>query len=119
MGAWMATQGLVPDWAVTSPAARARDTAHLVLPDADWREDERIYEASVQDLLTVLSEAPDGTERLLLVGHNPSLESLVRGLDPRAPPDRQMETCALARLELESPRLGAGRLVDVRCVQDL
>jgi phosphohistidine phosphatase len=38
--------------------------------------DERIYLASVTTLLDVIHETDDKAERLLIVGHNPGLESL-------------------------------------------
>lgn len=117
MGAWMAREGLVPDHVVTSPAARALQTARLALPGREPTLDERVYEASPHDLLAVLADAPPGAERVLLVGHNPGMESLVRALDPTVQPPADgalVEPCTLARLEVDDLRPGGGRLLDLR-----
>lgn len=122
MGAWMAREGLVPDHVVTSPAVRAVETARLALPGREPTLDARVYEACLHDLLAVLADAPPEAERVLLVGHNPSLEILVRGLDPTVPPPTQgtlVEPCTLARLEVDALRPGGGRLLDVQRVDRL
>lgn len=68
-----------PTRVLCSTAQRARETAERVLAKTGAVEtlhDARIYEATPGTLLDVLAEHRD-TERLLLVGHNPGLESLV------------------------------------------
>jgi phosphohistidine phosphatase len=82
MGEWLAGEGLIPDLVVTSPAERARTTAERVLRAmgagmAAVRDERRIYDASLTNLLAVLAECPKAARRVLLVGHNPGLESLV------------------------------------------
>ena len=74
--------------------------------------DEHIYEASVGDLIEVISEIEDGANVVLLVGHNPGLEELLEFLTGEA---RQMQTAALAHLTLNidkwsETRGRAGRL---------
>lgn len=123
---WMKTNGLVPDCVVASPAHRVRETAGLVLdelalPGGDVRWDERVYEADVRALLRVLADCPADARRVLLVGHNPGLEDLVRhlgGATVREPEEGKfLPTCALARLRVEPPwadlRAGAASLVGV------
>jgi len=44
----------------------------------DVRYDQRIYEATVKTLLDVIPEVEKKTEQIFLVGHNPSLEELLR-----------------------------------------
>jgi len=80
MGAYMAKAGLVPDLAIISTAVRTQETWALVapafptaIPSVDER---RIYEAPAHRLLTVVREAPDDVQALLLVGHNSGLENL-------------------------------------------
>lgn len=72
------------DWIVSSPALRARQTAELVAQTLGRPQkiiwDERIYEASAPTLLGLLQEVPDSAEHVLIVGHNPGLESLTAGL---------------------------------------
>ena len=123
---WMKTHDLVPDCVVASPAHRARETMELVadelgLPGGDVRWDERVYEAEVETLLRVLADCPGGARRVLLVGHNPGLEDLVRhlgGATVREPEKGKfLPTCALARLRVEPPwadlRAGAAALVGI------
>ena len=87
---------------ICSPAVRARETAEIVLKSsklkAELRFDERIYEASLRDLLQVVAEIPDETHAAILVGHNPGFEELLAFLTGEG---RQMPTCALAKIKLE------------------
>ena len=70
--------GLTFDLVLSSPAARAAETAELA--GLSSRFDQRIYDASTGDLLAIVHE-PDGTvERLGLIGHNPGFERLASRL---------------------------------------
>jgi len=87
---WLNDQALVPDHVVSSPANRAIDTARRVLTalemsTADIQTDERIYEASLEELLEALADCPPETRRVLIVGHNPGLEDLLLHLVPTPP----------------------------------
>lgn len=108
MGCWLRTQDCVPDFAIGSPALRARETVLQVAAVLDIDEsrlhwDERCYEARISDLLSVLADAPD-TGRVLLVAHNPGLESLLRYLcdgNLAEPSDgKLLATATLARLTM-------------------
>jgi phosphohistidine phosphatase len=80
VGAEMRRLGLVFDQVLASPAVRVQETL------ADIAEgygcalnptfDKRIYLASPETLLDLVHEADDGAGSLLLVGHNPGLETL-------------------------------------------
>ena len=76
LGAYMAHHDLVPDLALVSPAARAQQTWDLVAEGfakpPRVETDDRIYNASPQKLLQVAAE-PRKANKLLIVGHNPSL----------------------------------------------
>src|SRR5689334_20969903 len=75
LGAYMAHHNLVPDLALISPAARAQETWDLLaaaFAKARSEIDDRIYNASPQKLLQIAAE-PRKANRLLIVGHNPSL----------------------------------------------
>ena len=109
IGAWLRAQRLVPDHIVSSPAKRARQTAKRVakvvgLPteSIDW--DDNVYAASAGSLLGALSRCPKKAQRVLLVGHNPGLEDLLRylcGNRVPAPPDgKLLPTASLAQLEM-------------------
>jgi phosphohistidine phosphatase len=116
MGRFLLRRKIRPDLVLSSPAERARSTAALVSEaaelDAPTRYDERIYEATAERLLEVVSQTEDGVEELLLVGHNPGMEELIELLAGERP---GMPTAALARINLGvekwgKVRAGAGRL---------
>jgi phosphohistidine phosphatase len=74
-----------PDLILTSPARRALETARIVAhalgPQAPpLREEPRIYEASTQALLDLLSRLDPGLSSVVLVGHNPGLTDLCNTL---------------------------------------
>ena len=111
LGRWLAGQGLVPDQAIVSPAARAQETWEAVrseLPASapKGKRDDRIYANSVADLLEVIHGCADTVGTLVLVGHNPSMEELALELaddahDAAAAALREkFPTCALAVFSL-------------------
>lgn len=82
MGAWLREQNLVPDYIVSSPAERAKNTAVILakvmgLTAKQINYDSRIYAAVLSDLKAVLSDCPAKARRVMLVGHNPGLEELL------------------------------------------
>jgi phosphohistidine phosphatase len=90
MAKWLRNKGLTPDLIVSSPARRAEQTATLVLKGMNLdpamiTRDERIYEARPGDLLKVIDTYREGVLRMLLVGHNPGLDSLVQYLSKHQP----------------------------------
>lgn len=102
MGEFMRENGFVPDLIVSSPAARARQTAELVKEagkfDAEIRFEPGIYEAGLGDLIEIVSGIENSCEKLLIVGHNPGFEHLVGSLTG----DYQvMPTATLAEIEME------------------
>lgn len=109
IGVWLAQQELVPDYILTSPAARALATAEKVCKGMgnsaqEIRLDDRVYEAGVDDLLAALGDCPDAASRVMLVGHNPGLEALLGWLasDRVAVPGdgKLLPTATLARLAM-------------------
>ena len=81
---------------------RTRETAELVLKSSklrvEERWDERIYEASLRDLLQVVAEIPDDKTVVILIGHNPGFEELLAFLTGES---RRMPTAALAKIKLD------------------
>ena len=78
MGEEIRKLGLEYDLILSSPAARAAETATLA--GLTPRYDERIYDASAGELMAIAEEADDAVERLLMVGHNPGFERLASRL---------------------------------------
>ncbi|MBF0191092.1 MAG: histidine phosphatase family protein [Magnetococcales bacterium] len=82
MGQWLLDQDLIPDFIVSSPALRAKQTILEVCKVLDIKKkavqwDARIYGAGTEELIEVLTELPKQTRIAMIVGHNPGLEMLV------------------------------------------
>jgi phosphohistidine phosphatase len=79
VGTFMAHHGLVPDLALVSPATRSQETWTLVAAALGKTPrmitDDRIYNASAEKLIEVVSETGKA-HTLLVVGHNPSLHDV-------------------------------------------
>ncbi len=105
IGRFMREQELHPQLVIASPAQRTMETASLVIAasgiEAEMRYDERIYEAQVGNLLQVISEIDDRKTEVLLVGHNPGVESLIEYLTGET---RRVPTAALASITLDVER---------------
>jgi phosphohistidine phosphatase len=104
---WLTGQGIVPDRVVVSTAARTRETWELAgVGTAKPEYDERLYEASVDDLREVVEETGPDVATLLLVGHNPGIERFARELDDtdlaRERTERGMRTSGIAVFSLDS-----------------
>jgi phosphohistidine phosphatase len=102
VGNYLKEQNVDLDLVLSSSALRARETTDLVLTAAERvvevRYDQRIYEASRQQLLEVIFEIEVEYSRALLVGHNPGLEELLQHLTNRV---GAMGTATLAKIDLE------------------
>ena len=66
------------DLVLSSPAARAAETAQLA--GLSPRFDQRIYDASAGELLAIAQQADNQVERLMMVGHNPGFDRLASRL---------------------------------------
>ncbi len=67
-----------PDTIVCSPAVRTRETAVNLIEELGISEqlisfDEKIYGASVRELLGVVNEIGPSVKTVLLIGHNPAI----------------------------------------------
>jgi phosphohistidine phosphatase len=103
VGQLLRLRRLTPEVVLCSPAARARETAEHVITAASFSTrllfEERIYEASVERLLELISEvSEDEAETLLVVGHNPGLGELLTHLTGAHAP---MFPSTLARIDLD------------------
>jgi phosphohistidine phosphatase len=87
LGRRLKSDGISLDRVLCSPARRARETLDGLssalgsLPSVDFSEG--LYLADAAVLLDHLRAAPVEARSVLLVGHNPGLEELVRGLAGR------------------------------------
>jgi len=112
-----------PDLALCSPARRTRETLDILVsamgPIAEVAIEEQLYNAEVSTLLDRLRLVSSEHGCVLLVGHNPGLEELVRTLAHPASPvaPRGLPAGALALFEVHAPwpELGpaGGRLLEL------
>lgn len=125
IGAWMREHYLYPGWVYCSTAARARETLtalveELQLPTERIIYMDKLYLASLSVLLQILRDIPLEHNSVMLVGHNPGLEELVRYLAklevPLTDSGKLMTTACLAQFKLPddwSELSGRGELLQI------
>jgi phosphohistidine phosphatase len=84
VGKAMAERGIDPEFVLCSSARRTRDTLALVLPELRVEPkvvyEDSLYHASPETMLEMLHTIPAGTNRVMLVGHNPELQAFALDL---------------------------------------
>lgn len=132
MGRWLKQQKLLPDYVISSPAQRARQTTEKVcramgIKDKRLNWDERIYAATEGELLQVLANCPKKQKTVMLVGHNPGLEDLLAylaGKSMKIPSDEKLlPTATVAHLQMPDTwkglKEGDGQLVSITRPKEL
>lgn len=112
IGRWLRDQKIHFDVIIGSPAVRVVETIdHVAIGYGEtmapvW--DKRAYLASASALLEIVHEAPEDSEHVLLVGHNPGLEDLVlmlvpdlAGDDARDAIEEKYPTASLAEIDFD------------------
>ena len=103
-GLWLRDEGLAPRAILTSPAARADETARIV---ADALADETeitvvddLYGADVDDVIDLVQGLDDSVQRVMVVGHNPTMAALAYDLQaaPTEPWAGHLPTAGIAVL---------------------
>ena len=101
MGKLIHEKELIPQIILCSSANRARLTAEGMLDDIDYKGEIRyldsLYLAEVPAYIEEINNLPDEMERVLVIGHNPALESLLQILCSQV---ESLPTAALAYLSL-------------------
>jgi len=113
VGEFLTRIGEAPDFLLCSTAERARSTAELALAAGEWdaalREESQLYEGHHEAVIDLLRGANKAHERVLVVGHQPTLGILIGLLASTAAP--AFPPASLARIdfpEKERARLEAG-----------
>lgn len=117
IGSYLKKKKLRPDLILCSPASRARETISLVLQSAglisDLRFDERLYLATAERLIEIISQIEAERNQVMLVGHNPGMEELLFRLTGV---EEHLPTAALAKIVFDVaawtgvPKAKSGRL---------
>jgi phosphohistidine phosphatase len=101
MGKLLAEKELTPDLIITSSAERALATAETVALHCGYEQEiivsRQLYHGDPDDYLDVLREKGESHERVMVVGHNPGMESLVEDLTGS---HERMSTAALVQIQL-------------------
>ncbi|MEE9544774.1 MAG: histidine phosphatase family protein [Rhodospirillales bacterium] len=134
MATYLRDQGISPDLILCSAAKRALQTLEYIHQSMDANIPveikEELYHASPKGLLERLARLDDGVNQVMVIGHNPGLETLAANLagDAEATSLKRMTskypTAALAVLKTSVKRwreLGPGgaRLEQFVCPRDL
>ena len=104
MGRWLEENGLRPDCVLCSTATRARETLQLVLGELNKSAPipvsvrAELYHGNVAALLGVLREVVEPAASVLIVGHNPDLETFLAHVTGQS---ERLSTGAVARVELD------------------
>ncbi|MGE3747800.1 MAG: histidine phosphatase family protein [Sphingomonadaceae bacterium] len=135
IGRWLKSQEISFDYIAASPAVRVVETIdHVAIGYGEtmapvW--DKRAYLASASSLLDIIHEAPDDSDTMLLVGHNPGLEDLIlllvpdqTGDDARDAVEEKYPTASLAEIDFDVPhwadvKAGGGKLAYFKRPRDL
>jgi phosphohistidine phosphatase len=107
MGRWLRERELLPELILSSSAVRTCRTAQILAEASGYTGETRfldaLYMAEADELLTALRNLPDNLERVLLVGHNPGLESLIPLLTEQVAP---LTLAGLAYISLQIEQWG-------------
>jgi phosphohistidine phosphatase len=89
MGKAMAERSIEPQLVLCSSARRSRDTLDLVLPELHVQPkvtyEQALYHSSPEDMLDMLHAIHPDTARVMLIGHNPELQSFALDLVSSGP----------------------------------
>ncbi len=108
MGRWMKQQSLIPDVIASSPAERAKTTARLAAEACGYQHPIKqvgdFYGGGPEAYVHWLQGLPEDNRVVLVVGHNPDLETLLNILTGEV---TALPTAALAEVELNVGRWAA------------
>lgn len=107
MGRRMAEQGHIPDLIISSPAKRAYSTAKKFAKELDYdkadiiRHDD-LYFSGVFSMCEVLEAVDDQYEKVMMVGHNPVMTSLLNSLCDVSVFNMPTSAVAIIRFDMDS-----------------
>jgi len=81
MAVFLKEKGYKPELMISSPAARALNTASIFFRALEMKPDEmivdeRMYHASPGEIMEIIAEIPDKFKSIMIFGHNPSFTQL-------------------------------------------
>jgi len=102
MGRRLAAQDHLPDLIISSPAKRAYSTARKIARELGYDQseimkDESLYFSGTGGMLEFLENLDDGYQKVMIVGHNPAMTTLLNILSGSSIDN--MPTCAVAVID--------------------
>lgn len=99
----LSLSSLKPSFIVCSPSKRTTETLDFFLSSLNLdlknvRFEKGVYEASLQDLISISESLPETDECVLIIGHNPGLSLLVEYYTGN---ELDMPTCAFALISFQ------------------
>jgi|SRR5215470_3695651 len=108
IGEFIQEKGIDFNLVLVSTAVRTRETIELIKERAKFRGevryDERIYEATVSQLLEIIAQVDNERASVLLVGHNPGIEELLALLTGA---QEHVTTANFAKIKLKATKWSA------------
>jgi phosphohistidine phosphatase len=105
IGHLLKKEKMVPDHILCSTAKRARQTARIAAENSGFpgkiQEEKMLYLGEAQSYFQHIRQTPETCQRLLVVGHNPDMEELIRLLTGE---HLSLPTAALAKIALPIER---------------
>lgn len=103
MGTKLLERKIQPDLIVSSPANRALSTASLIANELKYPIDQithnqDIYAASTEQLLKVINQLPNTSNRVMIFGHNPGMSQVATYLTDE---NLVYPTCAVAAIQFD------------------
>lgn len=99
-------KNIIPDLIISSTAKRAHQTANIFSENLNYTKkikfDSRIYEATTQNLLEVISEIENKYNYVFLFGHNPGLTNFANFISTQS--IFNLPTCAIVGFDLPIER---------------
>lgn len=114
MAASLVKQQVAPDWVLTSPYARARQTAQIIAEQLEMTDkvvvDDRLAPGFGMKQLTKLLRDYRDSKSILLVGHGPEMGELVGEITGGR---LALRKAGLAQVDLPDPKALKGRLISL------
>ena len=102
MGSLLKDLNNLPDYIIRSDAKRAVETSELVVKSSEYNgqmnTNSSLYDQNSADqYIKVLAQTPNNYSKVLIIGHNPSVENIIEKLTDKI---ETMKTCSLAKIDL-------------------
>ena len=116
MGKWLKHNQYRIDRIICSPALRAKQTCQLVAEELGISQNNvlwetEIYDAPLNNLLSIVNQYSKGAHTLFIIGHNPGLDQLLCYLSRDPPPvnnaGKLLTTAAIAVLDYGNAEITA------------